>query len=321
MSACSGGNGFNDTGGNNGGPGPGPGPGNGSTVDITLANAMLVAKVSYQASLSSGELAFRASATGLIASGPGGVSKIDGSLATANKIGNTAANVPIPDTIENCLISGTSTFSGEIADPLTPTLTAGDSFSIFYDMCDDGFSVIDGSLFYAVDAFNGDLLAGTYSLTITSTFTDFQVATAEDEIVSNGDVTIRIDTLQFPSLEAQASGNLLTVDGSASAVTMTNFSSLHTQDTGADPSPYTQSSFGTIDSTLLSGVVSYDTPVDFEGSDDDYPSVGEFLVTGLNSSARLTAIDNVNVRIDIDTDGNGTIDEIINTTWAELEGS
>jgi hypothetical protein len=101
---------------------------------------------------------------------------------------------------------------------------------------------------------------------------------------------------------------------------MTNFVSLHAQ-TGLEPFPYTQTSSGTLNSTLLSGVVSYATPVDFEGSGLDYPDVGEFLVTGSNSSSRLTAIDNVNVRIDIDTDGNGTTDETIDTTWAALEGS
>ena len=41
---------------------------------------------------------------------------------------------------------------------------------------------------------------------------------------------------------------------------------------------------------------------------------------GNNSSARLTAIDNVNVRIDIDTNGDGAIDDTINTTWVELDG-
>jgi hypothetical protein len=67
--------------------------------------------------------------------------------------------------------------------------------------------------------------------------------------------------------------------------------------------------------------VSYSTPVTFEGFDLDYPGTGEFLVEGDNSSARLIAIDNVNVRIEVDTDGNGTVDETINTTWAELTAS
>ena len=329
LAACSGdSNGFYANGnGNDAGnlPGPGPGPGPGATLDITSANALLVTNVSYQAALSSGALAGFSSGTGLLASDPGGISKID--RAISNKIGNATANLVLPDIIEPCLgpLGGMMTFSGEIADPTDPlaplTLTPGDSFNISFAACDDGFAVIDGNLFYVVDVFVGDLGSGLYSLTMTATFTDFQVSTDEDELVSNGDVTVRIDTRQFPYLEAEVSGNSLTVDGTTSAVIMTNFASLHAQDTGLAPFPYTQSSSGTVNSTMLSGVVSYTTPLDFEGTDVDYPSVGEFLVTGNNSSARLTAIDNVNVQIDIDTDGDGTVNDTINTTWVALEGS
>ena len=320
LTACSGGNnGFSeDAAGGNGGNVPATG----ATIDITSANAMMITKLSYQAALSSGALADFSGGSGLLASGPGGLSKIDGSLAVSNKVGNTTANVVIPATTESCIPSGTMTLSGEIADPLTPTLTAGDFFDITYAMCDDGFSVIDGALFYEVDAFNGDFVAGTYSLTMTATFTDFQVAADTDTLVSNGDLTVSIDTLQFPQVEAEASGNSLTIDGNASRTEMTNFTSLHSQNTGLDPSPYTQSSSGTLDSTLLAGVVSYSTPTEFEGFDADYPSAGVFVVTGSNnSSARLTAIDSVNVVIEIDTDGDGSFDEIFETTWVELEAS
>ena len=320
LTACDGGNGITAAKDGNIG-GSGAGAGGGGTLEITAANAVLVTKVSYQAALSSGQLAGFSGNTGPLASDLSGISKLGGGLAIANKIGGGSANAIIPEVIEECPLGGTITTNGIIADQQSLTLTPGDSFDIFYAICNDGFSVIDGSLFYEVDAFSGDLLTGLYSLTMTATFTDFQVATEEDELVSNGDVTVRIDTLQFPNIEAEVSGNSLTIDGSVSAVVMTDFSSLHTQNTAMNPSPYTQTSFGTLNSTLLSGVISYSTPVAFEGSDADYPNSGEFLVTGSNSSARLTAIDSVDVRVDIDIDGDGTIDQTVNTTWAELESS
>jgi hypothetical protein len=321
LTACSGGgDGFNeDANGNNGGNVPGPGGSNGETVAITANNAVAVTRVSYQAALSSGALAGFTSGTGLVSTAPGGVSKIDGSLATSNKIGNSTASVPIPETTEECPQGGSTTLSGEIADPLTPTLTPGDSFDIFFSMCDDGLSVVDGGLFYEVVAFSGDILTSLYSLTMAATFTDFQVATAEDELVSNGDLTVRIDTRQFPSLETEVSGNSLTIDGNVASVAMTDFSSVFAQDTGVSPSPYTQSSSGTIDSSLLSGVVSYATTVDFEGFDADYPDTGVFVIYGSNSSARLTAIDNVNVRVEIDADGDSVYEETFETSWVELE--
>lgn len=327
LTACSsGGNGFNEgTDGNGGGNPPGPGPGTGNTAAITNSNALQIANVSYQAALSSGALAGFSTGTGLLASTPGGISKISRSFASTDTAGTQTANLVIPEIEEVCPLGGTMTISGEIADPLDPldpiTLTSGDNFTILYAACNDGFSTINGSLFYEVNAFDGDLESGLYSLTMTATFTDFQVATDEDELVSNGDVTVSIDSRQFPYLEAEVSGISLTVDSTASAFVLTNFSSLYGQNTGLAPFPYNQTSSGTLDSTLLPGIVSYATPVNFEGSDTDYPSVGEFLVTGSSSSARLTAVDNVNVIVDIDTDGDGTVDETINTTWAELEAS
>ena len=56
----------------------------------------------------------------------------------------------------------------------------------------------------------------------------------------------------------------------------------------------------------------------FNGLGGDYPSSGEFLVEGLDSSLLLIADNNVDVRILIDLGADGTIDETIVTTWAQL---
>jgi hypothetical protein len=76
---------------------------------------------------------------------------------------------------------------------------------------------------------------------------------------------------------------------------------------------------GTIESDDLDGAVNYDTPVPFAGFGDEFPGSGELLVTGAdNATLRLVALENGNVRIDADYDGDGTIDEVINMSWAEL---
>jgi len=316
LTACDGGNGFTeDKDGNNNGNGAG------GDAGITSANALVVTKVTYQTALATGAAAELSGGTGLLASAPSPTAKIDGSFATANVIDATTASIPIPPTVESCPEGGTTTLSGDIADPLTPTLTPNDFFDIAYTMCDDGFSVIDGNLFYVVDAFAGDLLNGIYDLTMTASFTDFQVATAEDTLVSNGDVTVRLNTLQIPLVAADVSGTSLSIDGISSSQTLTNFASSHSQEVGQIPSPYSRSSSGTLNSTLLPGVVSYSTPVTFAGFDADYPSSGEFLIAGESSSARLIAIDNVNIRVEVDADGDGVVDDTIETTWAALDAS
>jgi hypothetical protein len=321
LAACSDGNGISeDQSDNNNGNGGGAG-GAGGDAGITAANAIVVTRVTYESALSAGVAAEFSGVTGVVAVELSPISKIDGSFATSI-LGNSATgNVPIPPTAENCLVSGISTLSGEIADPFTPTFTQGDYFDILFSDCDDGFSVVNGSLYYLVDAFNGDLLLGTYDLTMTATLTDFQVTTAEDSLLSNGDVTVRLNSAQLPTVTAETSGTSLTVDGNNHSVLMTNFAGSYSQDLEAVPSPFNQSSSGTMDNTLLPGVVDYSTPVPFTGFDGEYPSAGEFLVVGENSSARLVAQDNVNIIIQVDGDGDGEVDSTIETTWAELEGS
>jgi hypothetical protein len=157
-----------------------------------------------------------------------------------------------------------------------------------------------------VDAFDGDILGGRYDMTMTMTVTDFQVTTATDVLTSNGDATARLNSLQAPYVEASVSGNSMTMDSNSASETLTTYSSTQTLDAGVSPSPYTMSASGTLDSSRLDGVITYSTPVTFEGFDSNYPHTGELFVEGENSSARLVADNELDVHIDIDLDGNGT---------------
>lgn len=56
----------------------------------------------------------------------------------------------------------------------------------------------------------------------------------------------------------------------------------------------------------------------FEGLDEACPYTGEFLVSGGNSSIRLIALGEINVRLESDFDGDDLVDETTNTTWDAL---
>lgn len=229
------------------------------------------------------------------------------------------AKVPVgPETVP-CDVSGTMTVSGDIANPLT--LTAGDNFLIEADACDDGTgSVVDGTIDFTVDEFSGDLTTGMYLLTMTVNLTDFQVAAAGEVVTSNGDSTVSIDTRSLPFVAVSVNGNRLTVDSNMRAATLSAYEANQTVDDGAAGSPYTMIASGTLDTTDLAGIVAYSTPVQFEGSGGGYPFTGELLVSGANNaSARLIALDDVNVRIEIDTDGDGNVDATVDTSWAEID--
>ena len=60
--------------------------------------------------------------------------------------------------------------------------------------------------------------------------------------------------------------------------------------------------------------------ITFAGSGENFPGTGHLLVTGAdNATLLLRTIDDVNVEIDADYDGDGAVDETLFLTWVELE--
>ena len=186
-------------------------------------------------------------------------------------------------------------------------------------MCDEGTGeVVDGLVGFTVGEFTGDLLTGAYMLSMDAVVTNLQVLTGTDTLTSNGDATVTLDTMVAQFIAAGTSGTSMTTDSNTSSETISNFQSHQSVDGNQQNLPYTMSASGTLNTTQLEGIVSYSTPLEFSGEGTDYPSEGVLLVQGANSSARLTAMDNVNVMIELDVNGDGETDQTINTTWDAL---
>ena len=312
LTACGGGS---DDNGNHGNPPPS------AAIPITSDNGLLVAQVTYESASSSGELAGLAGSNGLTGSAGEGLFKPD-----INRPGiiDSLMQVPIPRTEQPCAVSGTLTISGNLDDPITPTLTSGDTITAEYDSCDDGIGeVINGTIEFEVVAFSGDALTGLYDMTMTMLLDNLQVTTANDVVLANGDATATLNTLQAPYVEAAVSGGSMLSANNANTATLVNYSTTQTFDGTVAPSPFTMLTSGTLDSSELSGSITFSTPVMFEGFDTNYPTAGQLLVVGDASSARITAQANgIDVVIEIysNTTGEGTPDVTINTTWTELAG-
>lgn len=78
----------------------------------------------------------------------------------------------------------------------------------------------------------------------------------------------------------------------------------------------------TIYSSELGGSARFETTVPFTGMADEHPSAGTFVATGaMGGKMTLVALDNVNVQILVDADGDGMNETTINTTWVALENA
>lgn len=298
------------------------GSGSGSGDTITAASSYDVAKASYLSATNTGNISGLVGVSG-VAGGSGNVTKPEpGALAIAavKRVGGVVQAVPFgPDTVD-CGVSGTVTSSGDIADPVTPTLTPGDTISIIFNSCDDGVGeVLDGAIDYTVDAFSGDLQSGLYQLVMTLQTTAFQVTTAAGQETLNGDATVDLDTRQSPAVTASVTGSSLTTDRVVTTETLTDYSTTQTANAGQTPSPYSILASGVLEHTDIDGPVAYSTPTMFEGFDTNYPSTGLLLITAPEGTfLRLIALDDVNVRLEMDSTGDGSVDSIEDLSWDSL---
>ena len=76
---------------------------------------------------------------------------------------------------------------------------------------------------------------------------------------------------------------------------------------------------GTFTNPYREGAVVFETLQDFVIMADDNPSAGQLFIRDNSSSVLITALDNINVQLEIDVDLDGTIDQTIVVTWAELD--
>ena len=117
------------------------------------------------------------------------------------------------------------------------------------------------------------------------------------------------------------SGSLLDVSAGADSYTLSGFSTTLTQNNGSFPASYSVDSMGSLDSSQFDGEVSYVTTMPFTGTQGQYPSTGELEITGRDDAMiRVIAMDSINVRLELDLDGDGAAEQTIDTTWAELAG-
>jgi hypothetical protein len=287
-----------------------------SDITITDANGQEVARVAYLAAAQSGESAGLVGNSGL-ATAPGEVLKVPGEIAKPVRI--AISRIPFGPEDVPCDERGMMTISGNIRNPAT--LSVDDEIRIEAFDCDDGLGeVIDGVINFRVDAFSGDINTGFYNLRMDLDLIDFQVTTAEEVILSNGDILVTVNTLQSPFVSATVAGEALTLDLNGASETLVDYSTTETFDGGLFPSPYTMTTSGTLDSTQLGGTVRFSTPVMFEGLEPAYPHTGEMLIRGEGSSVRLIAFPEGVVHILIDTTGDGEPEQTIETTWDALLG-
>ena len=289
-----------------------------ASFPITSSNGAATVRVAWESATGSGALANVGAGAGLTGSAPGAQTIAAQAPSPEDIVIDVISLLPFgPESFGCAGGTGTATLSGNIADP--NTLSRDDTFRIEYDMCDDGAgTVIDGLVEMRIVEFTGDVFLGTFQVVADTLVDSLSVTAAGETVTGSGDARVTIDTTRAPFVSTGVLGNSLTQTTSVSTGSLTNYATSLTYDGNQVPAELTTGASGTIDSSLLPGSIDYSTEVTFAAFFGSYPHTGTFLVEGDNSTARLVAVDAENVRIDIDSDGDGTVDEMLEMTWDEL---
>jgi hypothetical protein len=290
-------------------------------VEITAANAAVVASDALNAASVTSDIG------GLVGPGvlgvpaqPGILSKLEQlPLTGVSKVLSPVFEAVVGPIIENCLVSGTITLTGNIANPLT--LTAGDTINTVFVNCDDGDGqVLDGAMNMTITAFSGSVDTGLFQLGMTVLLTNLSMDDGSDvgPAEVHGGFSMMVNTLLYPVTTTAVSGDLLSLVAAGRSLTMKDFSSDSQVDEGIFPMSYTTIASGVAESSRFDGEASYQTIVPFVSSGGGYPYEGEMLITGAaGSTIRVIALDELTVRLEMDYDGDGAVDEIRDITWEE----
>jgi hypothetical protein len=304
--------------GGGGGGGPAPPPGPPATGTITTGTVLLVSGRAVDLAFQSGGFGSITNIVGLTTVATNDPVSLGKGVVTKPGVWNVNSQIPVGPETTLCAVTGSVTVSGDIGSPLT--VTEGDFLDYLWANCDDGLGqVINGLIGMTFTEFEGNLLAGRILLRVSLAVQGFQVTDRTGSHTTTGDLALSIDSRTQPLTVVTTMGSSLMVNNGFSTETLTEFSSIVTEDTSMFPANFTTEATGRVSSTQFSGVVSYDTPVPFQATGDGFPYEGEMLVFGTaGASIRITAVDEANVRIEADYNGDGASDATIETTWAAL---
>jgi len=235
---------------------------------------------------------------------------------SANAAGSLTGAV-VSETID-CFNGGSMSITFDDADN-NQQLSTGDSMSFNANLCSEDGMTMNGSVtMNVVSAIGHSETDLPYSMQLSIQASNFTVTEGAESFALNGGMTLSESTSDGVSFTNSLTGSSIQVTEGGVNASLYNFSIEASEDNSILPYAYTLDLNATVDSAELGGSVTIVTDIVFAGSGLDNPSSGQATITGANNSrVTLIALDSVNVRLEVDADGNGSV-ETIDTTWDAL---
>lgn len=229
-------------------------------------------------------------------------------------------------TTESGACSGGGTISATVTYSSEGRVSNGDSVTITSTNCVEAGKKMNGKLTMTFSNLSGTIgSAYNWGATLALAFTNFSVEENGEVSGVNGDMTLAYSQTNSQNSSASITGSSMraTLARNGATVLDETLASYNVSDTIVSTLETQSSNFTFTDNLaakLTSYVVKTITPFK-QTSGSSYPYQGALTITaGNGSKATVTALDSTNVRIDVDSNGDGTVDQTINTTWVALDG-
>ena len=205
-------------------------------------------------------------------------------------------------------------------------LSAGDSATFTFNACVinvlDETLTINGTISYTVVAVAGSEEQGSFVFEIAADFDNVAIVGFGATVVVDGGFTLAISSTDGETLTHTVTGDSLRAfaqgpEGNSFSGRLEDFTLVREFNT--ESGDFLLDFTGTVSGSEVNGTVHYETLVPFTGNVETDPDSGMLVITGAAGvEVTLVAIDDENVRILIDVNGDGEPEATIDTTWDVL---
>ena len=219
---------------------------------------------------------------------------------------------------EDCAVSGTVDVQITVDNPLE--LSVNDLFEFQFTDCDDGTgAVLNGGMSISITALTGDPASGQSLIGMAIEFTAFAVTENGETSSASGSVSFEIDMTNPPVTTITVSTNAFVTTTAGTEEVLTSFTIEISEDESMFPVAVTVDTSFTISSPRIGGEVTVTTTLTLESMGEDYPFVGELRIEGADQAVIvMIALDANTVRLEIDVDGDGAVDDTVDMSWDEM---
>jgi hypothetical protein len=306
--------------GGGGGGGDSPAPvAQAPRVVLTSANAPTLTAEALQASLAGGASA--GGATGGTAAPPPAAMRAGAAKALA-ALKQTTYQATSSETVQ-CGGGGSLTTTVTTAGT---TFAVGDTITLAFNACSEGGTTSNGTLTMRLVAVSGT--ATSPVLVYDIAVSDFDNTSGSLSERTNGTLRMTLDLSNLNVIAATTTSDRIAVEQRVNGVlrasrSLTAMALRNIVDINAGLDTATVAFVATGDFPRLgASAVSFQVETLqalVTGAADVHPRAGQIKITAANNATILATVQATGMLLEIDRDGNGTVDETRNLTWAEVD--